>query len=240
MLAIGVEVRGVVEEVGRYGRSSESHKGDGGGDGRAGEEQRARGCGRRDDQHILEPRPSASISSLRPTGSDGWSRMMRDRADLGLVTHLTLHELSVAKPISWSHPGQVVSICENPQVMQAAVRAAALAPLLCFSGNPASVGTQLFRRLLACGNQVRYHGDFDWPGVAIAGRVIHEGALPWRMAAADYTDAVAGVDADHAVALTGPAVPTAWDPALASAMSTHGVAIHEEFVLPDLVTDLAT
>ncbi|GIF04601.1 TIGR02679 family protein [Actinoplanes siamensis] len=175
---------------------------------------------------------------VRPPGRDSWSAMMRDRADLGLMTHLTLHELAVAGSASWLPTGQVVSVCENPQVMQAAVRASTAAPLLCLSGNPASAGTQLLRRLIAAGNPVRYHGDFDWPGVAIAGRVLEQGAIPWRMSADDYTSAVAELDAAHAVALAGRPVPTPWDPGLATAMSAHGLAIHEEFVLFDLLGDL--
>jgi hypothetical protein len=39
--------------------------------------------------------------------------MMRDRADLGVVTHLTLHELAVAGSTLWLPPGEVVSVCEN-------------------------------------------------------------------------------------------------------------------------------
>ena len=175
---------------------------------------------------------------IRPPGSDRWSSMMRDRADLGVVTHLTLHELTVAGPAVWLPPGEVVSVCESPQVMQAAVRAGTATPLLCLSGNPASVGTRLLGHLIAAGNPVRYHGDFDWPGVAIAGRVIEQGATPWRMSAGDYTRAVAALDADHAVALTGRPARTPWDPSLASAMSTHGLAVHEEFVLSDLLGDL--
>lgn len=175
---------------------------------------------------------------FRPPGNDGWSSMMRDRADLGLITHLTLHELAVADSVAWLAPGQVVSVCENPQVMQAAVRAATGTPLLCLSGNPASVGTRLLHRLIAAGNPVRYHGDFDWPGVAIAGRVVGQGAKPWRMSAEDYTAAAATLDADHAVALTGRPAPTPWDPELAKAMSAYGLAVHEEYVLSDLLGDL--
>ncbi|BCY13423.1 TIGR02679 family protein [Actinoplanes sp. L3-i22] len=175
---------------------------------------------------------------LRPLGDDGWSRMLRERAQLGLVTHLTLHELAVAAPASWSEPGQVVSVCENPQVMQAAVRASTATPLLCLSGNPASAGTRLLRHLVTAGIPVRYHGDFDWPGVAIAGRVLQQGALPWRMAANDYLAAVAGLDGSHAVPLAGRPAPTPWDPPLAAAMSKHGLAVHEEFVLADLLADL--
>lgn len=175
---------------------------------------------------------------LRPPGADPWSRMMRDRADLGLITPLTLHELDRAGSVHFTAPGQNVSVCENPQVLQAAAHARTESPLLCLSGNPASVGTQLLHSLIAEGNPVRYHGDFDWPGVAIAGRIIARGAAPWRMSAPDYRAAVARLDADHAVTLTGRPVPTAWDPALATAMSTCGLAVHEEFVLADLLADL--
>ena len=178
------------------------------------------------------------VWQVRPPGSDGWSSMMRDRADLGVVTHLTLHELAVAGSAPWLPPGQVVSVCENPQVMQAAVRAATTTPLLCLSGNPASVGTRLLGRLIEAGNPVRYHGDFDWPGVSIAGRVLKQGAAAWRMSAEDYIAAVSALDADHAIALTGRSVPTPWDPGLAAAMSSHGLAVHEEFVLSDLLGDL--
>jgi uncharacterized protein (TIGR02679 family) len=175
---------------------------------------------------------------LRPPGADGWSRMMRDRADLGLITHVTLYELDLAGSVEFTVPGQTVSVCENPQVLQAAARARTDMPLLCLSGNPASAGTQLLRALIVAGIPVRYHGDFDWPGIAMAGRILALGARPWRMSAEDYVSAVARLDADHAIALTGSPVPSAWDPALAAAMSTRGLAVHEEFVLPHLLTDL--
>lgn len=175
---------------------------------------------------------------FRPPGDDGWSSMMRDRADLGLITHVPLHEFTVARSASWLPPGQVVSVCENPQVMQAAVRAATGKPLLCLSGNPARVGTLLLQRLIASGNPVRYHGDFDWPGVAIAGRIMGQGATPWRMSTEDYTTAAAKLDADHAVALIGRPTSTPWDPGLAKTMAAYGLAVHEEFVLSDLLGDL--
>ncbi len=54
-----------------------------------------------------------------------------------------------------------------------------------------------FRHLAAAvtqgGGELRYHGDFDWPGVAIAGSVMRRhGARPWRMSAADYNRRGAG------------------------------------------------
>ncbi len=175
---------------------------------------------------------------LRPPGADPWSVMLRTRANLGLVTHLTLHEIDQAGQVAFAESGQTVFACENPQVLQAAARARSDSPLVCLSGNPATVGTRLLRALIAAGNPIRYHGDFDWPGVAIAGRVIAAGATAWRMSATDYQAAVAGLDSDQAVALTGKPVGTPWDPALASAMVARGLAVHEESVLPDLLADL--
>ena len=41
------------------------------------------------------------------------------------------------------------------------------------------------------GAELRYHGDFDWAGVAMANRLIAEvGVVPWRMGADDYTGAL--------------------------------------------------
>jgi uncharacterized protein (TIGR02679 family) len=178
------------------------------------------------------------VWQFRPPGNDRWSQMMRDRADLGLITHLTLHEFDQAGPVELAPPGQTVFACENPQVLQAATHSRTDLPLLCLSGNPASAGTRLVRALIAAGNPVRYHGDFDWPGIAIAGRILSLGATPWRMSASDYCAAAVRIDADHAVTLTGTPVPTSWDPALAVVMSSRGLAVHEEFLLPDLLADL--
>src|SRR5262249_44655582 len=63
-------------------------------------------------------------------GGDRWSRMMRDRADLGLITHLTLHELDQAGSVDLALPGQTVFVCENPQVLQAATHDRTEMPLL--------------------------------------------------------------------------------------------------------------
>lgn len=71
------------------------------------------------------------------------------------------------------------------------------------------------------------HGDFDWPGIAIANAVIdRHGARPWRMTAADY---LAGVRADtDQVPLVGPPQPTPWNTEVAEAMANTGHAVYEE------------
>jgi uncharacterized protein (TIGR02679 family) len=180
------------------------------------------------------------VWGLRPPGDGGWATMMRARADLGLVTPLTLQELrSPAAADSHLVPArQLVSACENPQVLQAAARAGVAGPLVCTSGNPATAGWLLLRRLVDAGARVRYHGDFDWPGVAIAGRVFAAGAVPWRMAADDYTAAVASLPAESRLGLDGGREATPWDDRLAATMARHGVAVHEESLLAVLLADL--
>jgi uncharacterized protein (TIGR02679 family) len=174
---------------------------------------------------------------LRPAGAGRWAAMARERANIGLVTHLTLQELRAA-PTELRCAG-VVHACENPQVLQAAVRAGATGPLLCFAGNPSSAGLLLLERLTGSGTRVAYHGDFDWPGIAIAGRLMLRGAQPWRMGAADYEAALDTLQAEFRLELTGAPGTTPWDPELALSMRASGVAVHEESLLDVLLGDLS-
>ncbi|MGW5751634.1 TIGR02679 family protein [Nocardia rhamnosiphila] len=168
---------------------------------------------------------------LRPPGTDNWSAMMRVRADLGLVTHLTLAELSSIDALLTA-PGTTVAACENPQVLQCAAEAGVRSPLICFSGNPSSAGTVLAERI-----RIRYHGDFDWPGIGIASRLHAIGAGLWRMSADDYRDAVHSGTAQFP--LTGSPIDTPWDPELSLTMNRAGVAIHEESLINALLADLS-
>jgi len=122
---------------------------------------------------------TALVWGLRPPGRNRWAAAMRERANLGLVTHLTVHELRATPPGPLVAAGQQVFACENPQVLQAAARARVAAPLVCLAGNPSMSGLLLLRRLIDGRADLTYHGDFDWPGVAIATRVMGVGARPW-------------------------------------------------------------
>lgn len=157
---------------------------------------------------------------LRPPGSDRWSAMMRERADLGSITHLTVHELRQAGELT--RPGEVMHACENPQVLQRFAAAGVARPLACTSGNPAAAGALLLKR-----TAVRYHGDFDWPGIAIARRIVNQGARPWRLGCADYHEALERLPSDRQLMLTGRAETTPWDRELYPAMITANVAVHE-------------
>lgn len=173
--------------------------------------------------------------AVRPPGDDPWSVMMRARADLGLVTHVTAQEWRAGGNRPWVVAGQEVFACENPQVLQAAARASTSMPLLCTSGNPVTVALHALDRLIADGATVRYHGDFDVAGIQIARRLFDRGVLPWRYAAGDYLSAVASAR----LPLGGPVPDTPWSPGLAEAMREHRVAVHEEAVLALLLDDLS-
>jgi len=82
-----------------------------------------------------------------------------------------VHELHRADELT--RPGEIVHACENPQVLQRLAAAGVDRPLACTSGNPSAAGSLLLGRTV-----VRYHGDFDWPGIAIARRIIGQGAQP--------------------------------------------------------------
>ena len=130
-------------------------------------------------------------------------------------------------------------VCENPAVLRRAVAelGAGSAPLVCTEGQPSTAFHHLAAALTRGGGELRYHGDFDWPGVAIAGSVMRRhGARPWRMSAADY---IAGVRADVEYArLTGTPQPTPWDPELGEVMTATGRALYEESVADALIADL--
>lgn len=168
---------------------------------------------------------------LRPPGRDRWSAMMRERADLGLVTHLTVHELCRAAQLTGS--GQIIHACENPQVLQRLAAAGIDRPLACFSGNPASAGAILLMRTV-----VHYHGDFDWPGIGIARRIFDRGARPWRLNRDDYLEGMERLPAENRLGLSGRAEATPWDDRLSAAMMAAGVAVHEEAIVDILLADL--
>jgi uncharacterized protein (TIGR02679 family) len=168
---------------------------------------------------------------LRPPGTDRWSAMMRERADLGLVTHLTVLELQRAGELAPA--GEIVYACENPQVLQRFAAAGVERPVACFSGNPSAAGMMLLGR-----TDVRYHGDFDWPGIAIARRVFERGALPWRLGRDDYAEAVERLPAASRLGLSGRAEQTPWDEELGRAMAAADVVVHEEAIVEVLLGDL--
>ena len=156
----------------------------------------------------------------------------------GEPVHLSLRKLMHAPP-TWQVENRDVFVCENPNVVAIAADrlGAVCAPLVCTDGMPSAAPQTLLRLLRIAGARLRYHGDFDWPGLVIGNFVLREfGAAPWRFGAAEYRAATA----DYPLPLNTEApVIARWDPALAEAMAGRGIVVHEEAVIAELLRDLA-
>lgn len=105
---------------------------------------------------------------------------------------------------------------------------------------PAAAQRALLAQLVSGGARLRYHGDFDWPGLIIGNRVMREfGAQPWRYGMVDYRAAVAAAETENRHPLTGTRIDAEWDAGLAEAMLDHGRAVDEEGVIDMLLSDLS-
>jgi uncharacterized protein (TIGR02679 family) len=167
---------------------------------------------------------------------DGLGEWLTSAKAHGMPFYVTLHQL-VTMPVTVTHPGRVF-VCENPAVLRraAAELGAGARPLICTEGQPSTAFHRLAAAVAKAGGALSYHGDFDWPGVAIATSIItRHSAHPWRFGAADYEDAIG----EATVKLAGTPQPTPWDPSLADLMTAHGCAVYEESVATRLIGDLA-
>lgn len=171
--------------------------------------------------------------NLRGTPALDWT------ADEGEPAVLTLRSLTRRDPGGITTETGTVHVCENPAVLSAAADSlgSACPPLVCRQGQPSADALTLLRGLSARGAHILCHGDFDRGGMHIA-TALGRGVpwRPWRYGADDYEAAVAGVGQPRA--FTGVTAQTPWDPALAAALTRHGVRVEEESVLDDLIADL--
>jgi uncharacterized protein (TIGR02679 family) len=176
---------------------------------------------------------------LRPLGGEWATRHVRERSLAGAETHLSARDL---RRIEWLlAPGTQVFVCENPRVIEAAVDARVQRPLVCTSGNPTTTVLALLDALVNAGALLAYRGDFDWPGIVMANRIVAKYcARPWRMSATDYEDHVRTArDRDTPLQpLSGKPVTADWDPELTAAMQALGVGVQEESALELLISDL--
>lgn len=164
-----------------------------------------------------------------PLGAGPTARRVNLAAEAGDPLHLTAWDL---RRCSLRVP-PVVLVCENPRVLEAIAERGAPIPVVCTSGRPTLVVLDVLSALH--GAELRYHGDFDWPGIAIANRLVAEaGVAPWLMGASDYERGLTGAR----LQLAGTPVDPVWDGELGAAMRHHGLAIHEEAVLPRILAAL--
>jgi uncharacterized protein (TIGR02679 family) len=183
------------------------------------------------------------VLNLILPGNGPASSTLAANAAAGLPARLTLgqvrHYLDAERSPSASTPVSVF-VCENPTVVEAAADSlgAGTAPLVCVEGRPSVAAILLLQEMRDAGSELRYHGDFDWPGLAIARTVMGIGAVPWRLGAADYGDGL--TFSRRLKRLPSPIgeVQTPWDQGLALTMLDHLTVVEEETVIDYLLADL--
>lgn len=179
---------------------------------------------------------------LRPTGVGPLTQAAAQWADSGIP--LPIPAAAVAAERWHLTPGTLVSVCENPSVLEAASNkfGAHAPPMLCVSGMPGRAVTSLLDHLVAGGSPVRYHGDFGSGGITIANLIIgrHQ-AEPWLMSTGDHQRAVQRLRqaTRHPNTLRGRIPAASWDPELAGSIIDAGFEVTEEHVLAELLDDLA-
>jgi uncharacterized protein (TIGR02679 family) len=128
-------------------------------------------------------------------------------------------------------------VCENPNLVAilADRLGTACPPVVCVDGYLGAAQRTILKQLRASGADLRYHGDYDWPGIAIANNVIAKySATPWHFSAADYAAAAASAP-QLAPPLNGPPVIASWDADLAVAMKKAGMKIEEEAIAERII-----
>lgn len=140
---------------------------------------------------------------------------------------LTLRSLSGAPDV---RPGPVY-VCENPTVLEAAADAlgARCPAMVCTDGMPSGAALDLLSTLAAAGCALNYRADIDQAGFVIADQVraLAPNAVPWRFDVATYRAAL-GLGRDERDG----------SESLREAYERHGVSVHEEALLDDLLADL--
>jgi uncharacterized protein (TIGR02679 family) len=205
---------------------------------RQGEAERAREVWARHGVLVGELAAPALALNLEAEPDTPAGELVEAARARGEPLHLSLRALLRAPP-RWTVRDRTVCVCENPAVIAMAADRLGprCAPLVCTDGMPSAAQRTLLSQLSAAGARLRYHGDFDWPGIAIGNYVMREfGAEPWRFRASDFQrDALQG-----GRQLGDAFVNADWDADLAPAMGACGYALEEEAVIETLLEDLAT
>ncbi len=119
-------------------------------------------------------------------GDGGVARAARAMTAAGLPLHLSTVALRT-EPVRVP-AGTPVLVVENPRLVEAAAQRALPGAVLCTNGNPTTAPTEAVTALRDAGARLRYHGDFDVAGLAMAARAHTLGCGPFLMAASDYVE----------------------------------------------------
>lgn len=175
-----------------------------------------------------------AVLNLRASGSDLTSKVLNLHSESGEPYFLTIRQLVRTPPtFDCLRTGPVVYVFENKNILAAAANrlGPSCPPIVATDGQPKTALHLLLKLLTSAGIRLRYHGDFDWPGIQIANAMVsRHGVEVWKMASADYLASFGG----H-LALKGIPVEASWEPLLSASMQEKGIALHEEQVLDSIL-----
>lgn len=191
---------------------------------------------------IVDDLASTVLVLNLPATGNGLGDWLSSAAATATPFHITLHQI-LTHPLHLAPP--LVYVCENPAVLREAsdVLGPTCSPLISTQGQPSTAFHRLATKIISNGGQLRYHGDFDWPGITMTNTMTsRHNAQPWRMTTTEYTNAVNHTHNDDEPtigSLKGNPEPTPWDPPLSAAMVRHNRVIYEEAVVDVLMGDLS-
>jgi uncharacterized protein (TIGR02679 family) len=145
--------------------------------------------------------------------------------------------LLARRPPDWAVASRPILVCENPNLVAilADQLGTACPPVVCVDGHLGAAQRTILKQLKESGADLRYHGDYDWPGISIANYVIGKyGAVPWHFSAADYVAAAESAP-QLAIPLSGRPVIASWDADLTTAMIKTGIKIEEEAIAERII-----
>lgn len=194
-----------------------------------------------DTAGILGDRVSAPVLtwSVPATGGSPLDAVISASRAGGLPLHISLQAL-LRHPVAVPE-GTPVLVVENPRLVEAASERSLAGCVVATNGNPTTAVNTLLRQMQQSGASLRYHGDFDAPGIAICRRMHDFGCVPWMMDAGDYSEAVARAETEG-IQLDGEPKDcglTSWDPGLQVVFDRTRLIIHEEFVLDSVLQEFA-
>lgn len=178
---------------------------------------------------------------FRPAGTSPLAQILNIASAEGTPSVITLqqldrHFLNQTDPLL--PEGATVWMCENVAVIWTAAEklGPGCPPILCVEGWPSAAAVRLITHLATAGVLMSHHGDFDKSGLEIVNYLIALGAKPWRMTAADFTDAAARLP--HLPRLDNVLPENIWDDNLAQDMRMAAVQLEEEHLVIELINEL--
>lgn len=183
---------------------------------------------------------SAPVLTFNLSASPGSSlapllAMYREQQQPAFLTYRQLQQGGPFNSLGSELRMRTVYVCENPSVVSAAAieLGTNCLPLICTNGQPSSAVQLLLAQIRRAGSEIFCHTDFDWAGLRIADQLIRRyEAKPWRMTVEEYCSA------SGTVPLEARPFIAPWAPALSEVMREKGVAIYEEQMVRNLLTDL--